>query len=685
MPCGRSAATSSTRTRRCSGRRSPTPATRSARGSPRRRPGSAATARGLLVDPPRRLRGAARRGRSRATRQRLRRSRRRRAERAGRQRPPARRPRSRTTCSRFRAAPLIAAEQVRRAGQLERFLGLVPIEYGRGVADGTRVVPTSRSRRRSRSATAPRSPSATSSRISPAATSRRRARVQRALGELDARLGDAARGDGGRRPRARSRRSRGRRRRRSTTSIPEDWKEARPTADFDVIADDARPRAGRSRPPATWRRAESGAPRGVRASSSSARSSGSAGLAPSLFQRVEGLFWYGADGARRPRAARQAQNASADELAETMAALDARARANRRGAIGAGPQSRVSVVTNSAIIVFREGLEAVLILAALMASMVGAQRRLPRPLLAGVGIALVGERRHLGRRADRARLARRLRRAARGGRLAGRDRRAAPDPQLVLPPGLLAGEPPGPPPEEEARARRRVDRDRSPRRLSGSCALGFSSVYREGFETVLFLQALTLEAGAWTVLQGVALGFAGVRRRLRARRSRSSAGCRTRRCSIATGLLITWVLVVLVGTTVQTHAGRRLDAASRRSRGSTLPYWAGLWFGVFPTWEGLLPQAAALVVRARQLRRVGGAQDGGRRRRILAAPVAVAYEHGRVSARPPRRDGRAPARSASPTRARPPWASRGPRRRPIRGRCRQSRVRASRPRRPAPS
>ena len=40
--------------------------------------------------------------------------------------------------------------------------------------------------------------------------------------------------------------------------------------------------------------------------------------------------------------------------------------------------------------------------------------------------------------------------------------------------------------------------------------LGFSSVYREGFETVLFLQAMTLEAGALTVLQGVALGLAGV-------------------------------------------------------------------------------------------------------------------------------------------------------------------------------
>ena len=36
----------------------------------------------------------------------------------------------------FRAAPLAPAEEIRRAGQFLRFLALVPVEYGRGVADG---------------------------------------------------------------------------------------------------------------------------------------------------------------------------------------------------------------------------------------------------------------------------------------------------------------------------------------------------------------------------------------------------------------------------------------------------------------------------------------------------------------------------------------------------------------------
>ena len=41
-----------------------------------------------------------------------------------------------TELNNFRAAPLSPAEQSRRAGQLLRFLSLVPVEYGRGVVDG---------------------------------------------------------------------------------------------------------------------------------------------------------------------------------------------------------------------------------------------------------------------------------------------------------------------------------------------------------------------------------------------------------------------------------------------------------------------------------------------------------------------------------------------------------------------
>src|SRR3954465_9985174 len=53
----------------------------------------------------------------------------------------------------------------------------------------------------------------------------------------------------------------------------------------------------------------------------------------------------------------------------------------------AGPESRATVVANSAIIVFREGLEAVLIFAAVTASFLGANKRRRRPVIAGAGVA----------------------------------------------------------------------------------------------------------------------------------------------------------------------------------------------------------------------------------------------------------------------------------------------------------
>src|SRR3954468_17088639 len=51
------------------------------------------------------------------------------------------------------------------------------------------------------------------------------------------------------------------------------------------------------------------------------------------------------------------------------------------------PQSHASIVANAAIIVFREGLEAVLIFAAVTASFLGANRRRRRPVVAGAAIA----------------------------------------------------------------------------------------------------------------------------------------------------------------------------------------------------------------------------------------------------------------------------------------------------------
>jgi high-affinity iron transporter len=90
---------------------------------------------------------------------------------------------------------------------------------------------------------------------------------------------------------------------------------------------------------------------------------------------------------------------------------------------------------------------------------------------------------------------------------------------------------------------------------------------------------------------------------------------------IATGLLITAVLVVLVGKTVQTMQVVGWVPVTP-IEGLTVPYWAGLWFGVHPTWQGLIAQAAAAAfvlgsyVAAEQLR-------ARRRARILSTPIAA--------------------------------------------------------------
>src|SRR5690348_1670435 len=51
--------------------------------------------------------------------------------------------------------------------------------------------------------------------------------------------------------------------------------------------------------------------------------------------------------------------------------------------------SHGAVIVDSGLLVFREGLEAVLVLAALTASFVGANGRLRRPVAGGAGVALL--------------------------------------------------------------------------------------------------------------------------------------------------------------------------------------------------------------------------------------------------------------------------------------------------------
>jgi high-affinity iron transporter len=126
----------------------------------------------------------------------------------------------------------------------------------------------------------------------------------------------------------------------------------------------------------------------------------------------------------------------------------------------------------------------------------------------------------------------------------------------------------------------------------GLVALGFTSVYREGFETVLFLQNLQVQNGTGTVLEGVGLGMAGT----------AIVGLAVfwlhqrlpyRRMLIATGVLVGMVLVVMIGGTALTF--QDLGWLPRHPTPFELPGWMGAWLEMYSYWETLAAQALAVV------------------------------------------------------------------------------------------
>ena len=254
--------------------------------------------------------------------------------------------------------------------------------------------------------------------------------------------------------------------------------------------------------------------------------------------------------------------------------------------------SHGAIVIDSALLVFREGLEAVLVLAAFTASFVGTNRALRKPVAGGASVALgasvvtwfiaiwiIG---------------------ALGG--PGLDIQAATGLLAVAVllvvmnwffhkvywTGWIA-----------AHNRRRRELQGTPgghrRLLLGLALLGFTAVYREGFEIVLFLQNLRLTAGSTTVLEGVAVGLALT----------VAVGAATfffqhrlpyRRMLVATGVLLGFVLLVMVGESVQ-----ELQLAGwlpTHALGVTFPGWMGLWLAFFPTVEGVVAQILAVSLVA---------------------------------------------------------------------------------------
>ena len=146
----------------------------------------------------------------------------------------------------------------------------------------------------------------------------------------------------------------------------------------------------------------------------------------------------------------------------------------------------------------------------------------------------------------------------------------------------------------------------------GLILLGFTSLYREGFEVVLFLQSYNLRLGGAVVLKGALVGLllSGIVALLTFVLQQRLP---YRKMLITTGILLGVVLLVMVGEQAQ-----EMQLAHWISRteipwlASALPAWVGMWFAVFPTYETLIAQglAALLVVGSYYAaRRMGASPD----------------------------------------------------------------------------
>jgi len=135
------------------------------------------------------------------------------------------------------------------------------------------------------------------------------------------------------------------------------------------------------------------------------------------------------------------------------------------------------------------------------------------------------------------------------------------------------------------------------RLMFGMGLLGFTSFYREGFEVILFLQSFRLRLGGKPVLEGVVLGSLAtlvlatltfvIHRHLP-----------YRRMLVVTGVMLAVVLLVMVGEEAQEmQLAGWLPTTHVPHLSEMIPDWAGLWFSIFPTVETLVSQflAAALV------------------------------------------------------------------------------------------
>jgi high-affinity iron transporter len=133
------------------------------------------------------------------------------------------------------------------------------------------------------------------------------------------------------------------------------------------------------------------------------------------------------------------------------------------------------------------------------------------------------------------------------------------------------------------------------RLLWGLGLLGFASLYREGFEVVLFLQSYRLQWGSVVVLYGALVGllFAGI---VAVLTFMGHQRLPYKKMLIVTGVLLAGVLFVMVGEQINEMQLAGWISTTPVSWLRWIPDWAGIWLSLFPNVETLLAQAVALTL-----------------------------------------------------------------------------------------
>lgn len=256
-------------------------------------------------------------------------------------------------------------------------------------------------------------------------------------------------------------------------------------------------------------------------------------------------------------------------------------------------------VFDIAVLVFREGLECILVLAALTANMVGPLSRNKLPVLGGAGVGFVATlvtwfiAVGIVHELDQSVSALNLQAATGllavvvllvvmnwffhkvywGGWISMHHKRKR---------DLMKEQSAG----SEGAARKLI---------LGLGLLGFASLYREGFEVVLFLQTYYLKMGGLIVFQGALLGLvlSGMVAVLTFVAHRKLP---YRKMLVLTGILLGVVLLVMVGEQAQEMQQANWIPTTNIDALKGMPDWLGVWFSVFPTVETLAAQAVAAVL-----------------------------------------------------------------------------------------